>query len=261
MSFKVTVLGSGTIIPEPGRMAAGIFFDAHGIEGLIDCGPGVLQSLQSTGGDFRTLKRVFLSHYHPDHTLALPRLFSALKNCERKNVGIPEITVYGPKGLGRFIAGIEKVYPGITSGIEVKMVELEEGGTVGFEGTTVRYAPVFHGETNALAFRVENGATSFTYTGDTGYSESLVEFATGTDLLISECSFSDSSSAEGHLTPSLAGALASKAGAGSILLVHIYPFTERKEIAGQVRAVCDVPVKIAEEILIKRREQNEASRK
>lgn len=249
MSFKVTVLGSGTIIPEPGRMAAGIFFDANGTEGLIDCGPGVLQSLQSTGGDFRTLRRVFLSHYHPDHTLALPRLFSALKNCERKDREISKITIFGPKGLGRFIDGIEKVYPGITSGIEVKMVELEGVGNVGLEETKICYLPVSHGEMNALAFRVENGATSFTYTGDTGYSESLVEFAAGTDLLISECSFSDISSAEGHLTPSLAGALASKAGAGMILLVHIYPFTDREEIAGQVREACDAPVKIAEDMM------------
>ena len=249
MSLKVTVLGSGTIIPEPDRMASGIFFDAGGTEGLIDCGPGVLQRYQATGADYRTLRHIFLSHYHPDHTLALPRLFAAMKNSgmdRRSSV----ITVYGPKGLHRFIDGIEKVYPGITSGTEVKMVELDGIGEVGLEETTVRFVPVSHGGTNALAFRVEHGTKSFTYTGDTGYSESLIELATGTDLLISECSFPDDSPVEGHLTPSLAGAIASKAGAGAILLVHIYPFIKRNEIAEQVRAVCDIPVEVGEDLMV-----------
>jgi ribonuclease BN (tRNA processing enzyme) len=249
MSLKVTVLGSGTIIPEPDRMASGIFFDAGGTEGLIDCGPGVLQRFQATGADFRTIRRIFLSHYHPDHTLALPRLFSAMKNSEMED-GVPTITIYGPEGLFGFIEGIEKLYHGITSGVELKIVELKGPGQVGVEGARVRFAPVSHGGTSALAFRVEHGTTSFTYTGDAGFSESLVELATGTDLLISECSFPDYSPADGHLTPALAGAIVSKAGAGAILLVHIYPFTSRNEIAEQVRAVCDIPVEIAEDMKV-----------
>ena len=68
------------------------------------------------------------------------------------------------------------------------------------------------------------------YSGDTDYSEDLIRLAQGADLLICECSLPEEMKVEGHLVPSLAGRIASEAGCRKLLLVHLYPECEGRDI-------------------------------
>jgi len=63
------------------------------------------------------------------------------------------------------------------------------------------------------------------YSGDTAYSEALVELARGADLLIHECTFDDDRAEKArerlHSTPSVAAEVALRAGARKLILTHI----------------------------------------
>jgi ribonuclease BN (tRNA processing enzyme) len=87
-----------------------------------------------------------------------------------------------------------------------------------------------------LAIVAPNGAR-LVYTGDTGPSESVIEFACNADLLLVEAALrspADDDPERGHLTADEAIDLASRARARSARIVH-YPPSRRPEL----EAMCE----------------------
>jgi len=72
------------------------------------------------------------------------------------------------------------------------------------------------------------------YTGDTEYSDSVVELASGAHTLLVECSFPDDNPVPGHLTPSSAARIASEAGVERVVLTHIYPAADELDLVAEV---------------------------
>jgi ribonuclease BN (tRNA processing enzyme) len=66
MSMKVTLLGTGTGIPQAGRSQSAILVEAQKPL-LLDCGAGTLLRLEQAGIDIEELKTVVLTHFHLDH--------------------------------------------------------------------------------------------------------------------------------------------------------------------------------------------------
>ena len=83
------------------------------------------------------------------------------------------------------------------------------------------------------------------YTGDTGPSESLGDWARGCDLLLAECSLPEAMAMDIHLTPRGAGTLAARAEAKRLVLTHLYPPVERVDILAEVAAVFGGPAVVA----------------
>jgi ribonuclease BN (tRNA processing enzyme) len=235
MALRLTVLGSGTIIPSQVRRCTSLLVEGGGDQLLFDCGPGALQSAEDAGISYRSLHRIFLTHFHPDHTLGLGRLFAAMKN-DAVHTGRRWIVIYGPEGIDRFIGGWNSLYGGIVPGDDtMNLVTMEPGYEIDIGEMLVTAGPAEHGGRPALAYRIEAGERSIVYTGDTSYSDDLASFASGAELLVSECSFPDQSPADGHMTPTTVGDLASSAGVTEVLLVHMYPFFGESDPAAEVR--------------------------
>lgn len=235
MALRLTVLGSGTIVPSQVRRATSLLLEAGGEEILIDCGPGALQSVEDAGRSYRDIHRILLTHFHPDHTLDLGRLFSAMKN-DTAVTGRQWLVIYGPEGLEEFVAGWDDLYGSIVPDDDkLNMVPMEPGYEIDIGDMLITAGPAEHGGRPALAWRIDLGGRSIVYTGDTSYSERLTEFASGADLLVSECSFPDESPAEGHMTPSMVGEMAASADVSEVLLVHMYPFFGETDPAAEVR--------------------------
>jgi ribonuclease BN (tRNA processing enzyme) len=75
----------------------------------------------------------------------------------------------------------------------------------------------------SLAIRLsDTDGTTLVYSSDTGYAESLAEFAHGVDLLILECSFYRNKPTVKHLELVDAMHLAKLAGPQKVLLTHLY---------------------------------------
>lgn len=233
--LRLTVLGSGTIVPDAARGATSLLAEGGGAALLVDCGPGALESLERLGGSYRDIDGVLLSHFHPDHTLDLGRLFSAAAN-DPAGVSPRRLAICGPPGLARFIERWDAIYPGIVPAPEgLELRELRPGEEVLFGGLCARAGPADHGGGPALSWRIAAGGADLVYTGDTGYREELARFSRGTRLLVSECSFPDGSAVPGHLTPESVARLASGAGAAAVLLVHLYPVFGGRDPAAAVR--------------------------
>ena len=248
--MRIRILGSGTIIPSKGRRPASLLVEWNGEQVLLDCGPGALDAIEESGLSYRDVRRIFISHYHPDHTLDVGRLLAAINNDESYPEG-GRITLYGPVGLDGFLEGWHRLYGGTAPKRNfLESIEVSGGVVLTVGSSSIRAAEVDHAGMSALAYRVEEGGASIVYTGDTGYDPRLVVLTGGTDLLVSECSFPDGHEVEGHLTPSLVGRIATEAAAGRVLLVHLYPEQFRDPysaeiVADAVRRHYDGPVDIA----------------
>jgi ribonuclease BN (tRNA processing enzyme) len=235
--LRLTVLGSGTIIPDAARGATSLLVEAGRAALMIDCGPGALQALESRGRSFRDIERILLTHFHPDHTLDLGRLFSASAN---DPAAAPRrvLTLFGPPGLARFIEGWNALYRDIVPPDgRLELREVRPGERLEPGGVPVAAGPAEHCGRQALSWRIGPPGGDIVYTGDTSYCAALADFAGGARLLVSECSFPDGSPVEGHMTPSQVGRLAREARVGEVLLVHLYPVFTEADPAAAVRAI------------------------
>jgi ribonuclease BN (tRNA processing enzyme) len=245
MSLQVTVLGSGTIIPTVERRSTSVLLEAANEPYLFECGPGTLEGLEEAGVSFRSLDHVLLSHFHPDHTLGIGHLIAALNN-DRSSIGRGPLTFYGPEGLVDFFRKLNDLYPSTVPREDyLSLVEVAGGGIQLDGGVRIRAGMVNHGDHAALAYRAGYAGTSVVYSGDTAFTESLVELARGADLLLSECSFPDDNPMDGHMTPSEVGRLAAAAGVGKVALLHMYPVFEGENPAKGVKRYYNGPVIVA----------------
>jgi len=235
MPFEITVLGSGTIIPTKDRSAPSIHVRCVDEDFLIDCGPCTLNELERSGVRFTDVRRIFLTHYHPDHTLGTVHLLCALNQMPPASMG--RVTIYGPDGLGDFFKKMNLLYP--SSVPKYNFLEIEELSLSGVvvnitSDYSIRTAKTVH-TGSSIAYRFHSGERSFVYTGDTELSESLIAFSKGCDLLITECSFPESRKVDGHMIPSDIASLAREAQVGAVLIIHMYPEALDSDIVGIVK--------------------------
>ena len=87
------------------------------------------------------------------------------------------------------------------------------------------------------------------YSGDTDVCESLVSIARNADLFICESAVPDDQKVDGHLTPSLAGDIASRAGVGQLVLTHFYPECEKADIIQECRKTFSGPLLLAHDLM------------
>jgi ribonuclease BN (tRNA processing enzyme) len=235
---QLTIAGSGTAAPEPGRVCAGFFLDTGGSRVLLDCGPGVVHHMARFGLPWPRLDHLVISHFHNDHTGDIPMLLFALKWGMEEGRARP-LTILGPAGLGAVLMGMANAFGDHVSdpGFPVHVRELEPGERVSIDqGTTLACHPTPH-TANSLAFRIESSAGgAIGYTGDTGPSVDVARFLAGLDLLVAECSLSDEQAIDVHLSPSTLADLARTAQPRRLLVTHVYPSLDRRDVSALVRA-------------------------
>ena len=78
--MKVTILGSGVLIPYPKRGNSGYFLESEKKKILIDGGSGTLRRIADNGLNYRDIDTICYSHLHPDHTIDLIPFLFALKH-------------------------------------------------------------------------------------------------------------------------------------------------------------------------------------
>jgi ribonuclease Z len=77
--FKVTLLGTGTPIPDLDRFGPSTLVEAGNLKLLFDAGRGATIRLRqinvSKGSLMSKIDALFLTHYHSDHTVGIPDLW------------------------------------------------------------------------------------------------------------------------------------------------------------------------------------------
>jgi len=250
--ISVTILGSGTCVPSLRRSSCSVSMQIGNSRLLFDSGPGTLRRLLEAGTTIFDLDYVFYSHFHPDHSAELVPLLFATKYPDGNRRQSP-LTITAGRGFADFFAGLKTVYgnwielaPGLLDFVEMDNTSRD---SVNFRGFTVETTPVEHNP-ESIAYRITSGdGRSVVYSGDTDYSENLIELAKGADILICESAEPDGLQGKGHLTPSMAGEMATRAGVGKLVLTHFYPDCEDADLAQQCRRTYAGPLVLAEDLM------------
>ena len=195
--FRVTLLGTGSPAPVMNRFGPGVLVQAGGLTLLIDCGRGVTQRLTQAGVRLGAVDGLFLTHLHSDHVVGIPDLWLTgwLEPSYAQRRG--PFRVYGPAGTRQLVEGLTAAYAwdiktrtadqGLDpANVQALATEFAEGVVFDRNGVTVTAIAVDHGALiqPAFAFRVAFGGRSVVVSGDTRFSENLIQRASGTDLLI-----------------------------------------------------------------------------
>jgi ribonuclease BN (tRNA processing enzyme) len=249
--MEITILGSGTATPSLKRNASGLAIKSGGVLIVVDMGPGTIRRMCEADIDYRHVDAIAITHFHPDHVSDIvPFLFAA--NYAFGPIREEPFFLIGPDGLDTWCRSLVAVHGDwiVPRNDRLKIRELNADGpdSTNLDRVKMLSVPSEH-SAPSLSYRIEDANGSVTLSGDTDITENLVELAKDTDVLVCECSMPEGRKVPGHLVPSEAGAMAARAGAGKLVLTHMYPPCEEADVAAQAATVFSGEVVKAEDLM------------
>lgn len=252
---ELVVLGTASQVPTRSRNHNGYFLRWDGEGLLFDPGEGTQRQMIHAGVSASRITRICLTHVHGDHCFGLPGVLSRMV---LDGVQHPVDLHFPASGAEVVRALVNLASPGldlrlrphgaagsVAAGVEVRPLRhrIETFGyrLVEPEGRTLlpdRLAAAgiagpdiarLQREGKLGGVRLEDVSIprpgqSFAFVMDTAECAGAEELADGVDLLVAESTFSDNDAGRAarylHLTAGQAGALASTAGAGTLVLTH-----------------------------------------
>jgi ribonuclease Z len=125
------LLGTGGMLPLPGRWLSSLLVRVGGQLTLFDCGEGTQIAWRASGWGFRRLGAICVSHTHADHVAGLPGLMHAVANAGRTD----PISLFGPAGTADVVRGLRTIAPVLP--FAVRVTELEGGERFSLPGGLV----------------------------------------------------------------------------------------------------------------------------
>ena len=189
--MQLRFLGCGDAFASGGRFNTCFMVEGEAGAFLIDCGASSLVAMRRFGVEPNAIGKVFVSHLHGDHFAGLVFLLLDAQHISRRQASL---TIAGPKGIAeRLTAAREALFPGSSqrpSRFEIVYHELEIGrrDVVGDVAVTPFQADHSSGAPSQ-ALRLEAEGRIIAYSGDTAWTETLIEAARGADAFICEASF------------------------------------------------------------------------
>lgn len=231
---EIVILGSGTGVPTLRRGTPGLLLISERSNTLIDSGSGTLRRMLETGMHYRDLDLLLYTHTHPDHVSDLVPILFANKYTDTPRQ--EDLRCIGGPGFNSYFEQIKKIY-GRWIEPESYRLTVDEISKHPVSCCDLRISakPMSH-LPESVGYRINfRDGKSFAISGDTDYCTNIVDLGFEVDLLVIECSFPDGKKIEGHLTPSLAGKIATEARCKRLLLTHLYPVCDQYDVMDQCR--------------------------
>jgi len=282
--MKFTILGSGTPAPSLSRQSSGYVMEMGDDLIVFDHGGGAHQRLLEAGYSAADVTHLFLSHYHYDHTLDVPRL--VLTRWDHGEPSQAPLQVFGPDPLvpfldrffsvtGSFALDInarrkspasQAVFNvrggrGERPGPRLEPTEIRVGDVVTGNGWTVKIGPTRHVQPtlNCVAFRIETADGTIVYSGDNGgVYEPFIEFANGADVLIHMNHFLSGTELNEDYRVMSGSHLdnaetAEKAGVRTLVLTHLQPdldgFGVKEKMVAEMSAIYSGNIVVGEDLM------------
>ncbi len=200
LGMKITIVGCGDAFGSGGRSHTCFRLDAAGRTLLVDFGASTINAWNRAGFATGDIDAVVVSHLHGDHFGGLPFLLLHCNFVERRR---KPLTLLGPPGFkARLGMLLEVFFPGMTIvpwTFDWSIKEIIPGHPHEIAGFSLLTLEVDHPSgAPATGIRVNGGGRLFAYSGDTAWTEVLIDLADGADLLLMEC-FSAGPPIPGHI--------------------------------------------------------------
>lgn len=276
---QVVVLGTGTPVPDPLRAGAGVAVIHKGEAYLFDAGDGVVSrairahlELGMKELDPPNIRYVFFTHLHSDHIHDYSVLASKVW-WRRKG----RLHAWGPVGLKALTDPMNEMMKveadlrsrgtpddviGDPEGYRVEVTEISEGVVYTRDDLTIEAFTVPHGGIKpAFGYKVTTDDKTIVISGDTSYSEVLIEKARNADILIHEVISKKGVGSlpgswqeyhrDSHTLPDQLARVATKARPRLLVLYHILFFgATAEEVLAEVKAGYDGEVVLANDLQV-----------
>jgi ribonuclease BN (tRNA processing enzyme) len=220
--MKLTVIGCSDAFGSGGRYQSCYLLDTSNGRLMLDCGVTSPLALKRAGIKLSSIDAIVISHCHGDHFGGLPFLFLDRMFMER---GTKPFEIYGPPGIERRTKDLlEALYPSIGSlprSFDIVYRELEPGRTSAWRGVGIAAHEVEHfSGSPSLALALSDSEKRFSFSGDSGWCEGVIEAGRGADLYLIECTTFSTKTAM-HLDYLTLASKFDKIGAKRYLLTHM----------------------------------------
>lgn len=188
MPAQLKVLGSADAFNSAGRgNACYLLEDDYGVI-CVDFGPTGLMQLKAQGIHPNDIDAIFITHLHGDHFGGM-HLF--LVDAEYDSRRTKPLVVCGPHGVEAHLATWYELAFGKAPNrlFEQRFIEFEPGQTQKILGRTVTAFPAAHMRppSQALCYRFDLPDASIALSGDTAWTDALIDLSEGTDLFVCDC--------------------------------------------------------------------------
>ena len=221
--MKLTILGNNGPFPAAGGACSGYLVQSGGTNILIDCGNGVLANLQKFIM-FEELDAIILTHLHSDHISDMYVLKYAVQIKRKRGQFDRIIDVFAPpepaEEFGRLDAKDAFNLVALTAQTELKI-----------GGLRLTFSQMKHPSMD-FAVKIEGDGKVFVFSGDTSWTDEIIGFSKNADLLMLDAGLleRDLSESAPHLSAAQCGVAALRACAGKLLLTHLWPDYDPKEL-------------------------------
>ena len=191
--MRLTLLGTGSPIPDPTRAGPSTLVQAAGASLLFDCGRGVLMRTAGVGVSPPMIDALLLTHLHSDHTTDLNDLITMRWAMSPAPNPLP---IYGPPGTTRLV---ERTLSMLEADIgwriahhddldwepRCDVTEVSEGTVLERDGLTVTAERTEHKPVDpTVGYRVESEGRVIAIAGDTVPCNGLDRLVAGADAYV-----------------------------------------------------------------------------
>lgn len=195
--LRVTLLGTGTPEPIVERFGPSTLVQAGSETLLFDVGRGASQRLWQLGLPLRAVTATFLTHLHSDHVVGLPDVWLTGWTAPPYGRRTTPFVLFGPAGTRAMADALQQAFavdkqirmederlP--ADGVAIAATDVTEGVVYERNGVRVTVFTVDHGPAirPAFGYRVDYLGRSVVIAGDTRFTENLIRFAQGADVLV-----------------------------------------------------------------------------
>jgi ribonuclease Z len=239
---KITLLGTGSPLPDPNRAGPSTLVQAGGANLLFDCGRGVLMRLAGSLTPVSQLTGLLLTHLHSDH---LTDLNDVITTHWITTPGPTTLRVFGPAGTARVVEATMRMlehdiayrrshHADLGWDPVVEVGEVEPGDRFDLGPVSVVVGRTDHRPVEpTVGYRIEHDGRSVVIAGDTIPCEGLDALCTGADAYVQTAIRADivrqipnariQDILDYHSSVEQAAATAARAGVKALVLTHYVP--------------------------------------
>ena len=190
--MKLQFVGCGDAFGSGGRFNTCFHITGARTNILLDCGASSMIALKHLGIPPNDIDAILITHFHADHFGGIPFFMLDAQFFSKRT---RPLTIAGPHGLEEWYARVmETSFPGSSrtkTRFDLALRALEPKASARIGPVTATPYLVNHGNAGGpfFAYRIEAEGRSFAYTGDTEWTDALIDAARGVDLFVAEAYF------------------------------------------------------------------------